>query len=671
MEARIKELRKEIAAHDYRYYVLADPVISDYEYDILFKELQKLEAAHPDLITSDSPTQRVGNDLTKKFLPYTHSVPMLSLANTYSVGELHDFDRRVREGLPSGEIPSYMVEFKIDGVSINLLYRDGYLVTAATRGDGVTGEDVTANVRTIRSVPLSVSLPDKSAVPPEFEVRGEIFMERASFTKMNEEQSQKGEKLFANPRNATAGTIKLQDPRIVASRPLQIYVYSLLAAERSDTTQQENLQLLKEMGFRVNPLSRLCASIEEVLTVVSEFEQKRDELPYEIDGAVIKVNSIRQQAILGSIAKSPRWAVAFKFKAKEATTRLHAITWQVGRTGAVTPVAELDPVLLAGSTISRATLHNIDEIARKDIRVGDIVTIEKGGDVIPKVSGVVLEKRPEGSVATLPPEQCPDCGEPLWKPEAEVALYCTNGECPAQIKGRIEHFASRGAMDIEGLGEAMVDRFVELGLLKTVADIYTLHDSSHIIMNLEGFGRKSAENLLAAIEKSKEQPFRKVLFALGIRYVGAGVAKKLADHFLSIDALEKASEEEIAAVYEIGPSISRSVTRFFSDPHNRHIIAALKQAGLQFSQEAVLISENFFNGKTFVLTGTLASVTREEAGAAIQKLGGKVSSSVSKKTDYVIAGAQAGSKLEKAEALGVKVMNEEEFLTRLKSMEAS
>ena len=669
MEKRIKELRKEIAAHDYRYYVLADPEISDFQYDILFRELLDLEAAHPEFITPDSPTQRVGNDLTKKFLPYTHSVPMLSLANTYSIGELKDFDRRVREGLPAGEVPSYVVEYKIDGVSINLRYEGGVLVNAATRGDGVTGEDVTANVKTIRSVPLRVITKDDTVIPQVFEARGEIFMEREAFAKMNLDQAEKGEKLFANPRNATAGTIKLQDPRIVASRPLQIFVYSLLSAEIPETTQESNLAFLRKMGFRINPNNRVCASINEVLAIVEEFEKKRDELPYEIDGAVIKVNSIRQQAMLGAIAKSPRWAVAYKFKAKEATTRLHAITWQVGRTGAVTPVAELEPVLLAGSTISRATLHNMDEIARKDIRVGDTVTIEKGGDVIPKVTGVVLEKRPGGSDATVPPVGCPDCGEPLWKPEDEVALYCTNGECPAQIKGRIEHFASRGAMDIEGLGEAMVDRFVDLGLLKTVADIYALHDSAHSIMNLEGFGRKSAENLLAAIEKSKEQPFKKVLFALGIRYVGAGVAKKLADHFLTIEALEKASEEEIAAVYEIGPSISRSVTQFFSDPHNRHIVATLKSAGLQFSQEAVQITENFFSSKTFVLTGTLESVTREEAGAAIQKLGGKVSSSVSKKTDYVIAGAQAGSKLEKAAALGVKVMNEEEFLTRIKSVE--
>ena len=667
VEKRIQKLREEIEKYDYYYYVLAQPLISDEEYDKLYKELEKLEAENPHLITPDSPTQRVGKDLTKEFKPVNHLVPMLSLANTYDEQDVYDFDRRVHEGLPANEKVEYVVEYKIDGASVSLRYIDGKLFTAATRGDGTVGEEITNNVKTIKAVPLKIKKPAGTKYKlNDFEARGEIYMNISDFEALNREREKNGEKLFANPRNSAAGTLKLQNPQIVASRKLNIFLYSLISLEDEFQSQSENLELLKQMGFRVNPDYRVCKNIEEVLQVCKEFEEKRDTLEYEIDGAVIKVNSIRQQNILGSIAKSPRWAVAYKFKAKQAFTYVRDIVWQVGRTGAVTPVAELEPVRLAGSTISRATLHNYDEIKRKDIRVGDKVVIEKGGDVIPKVVAVITEERKSSSKPTKPPERCPVCKSKLYKPEDEVALYCENPECPAQIKARLIHFASRGAMDIEGLGEALVDLFVEKGFLKTFSDIYELKNHRDELIQIERLGEKSVDNLLNAIEKSKSQPFEKVLFALGIRYVGAGVAQKLAEHFGSIDALINASEEEILSVYEIGPSISRSVKQFFSDKHNLELIEKLKKAGLNFSSEQKKpVKDNFFKDKTFVLTGTLSSFSRDEAAARIKRLGGKVASSVSKNTDYVIAGEKAGSKLDKAKSLGVNILNEEEFLKLL------
>lgn len=667
VEKKIQKLREEIEKYDYHYYVLAQPLISDEEYDKLYKELEKLESKNPHLITPDSPTQRVGKDLTKEFKPVNHLAPMLSLANTYDEQDVYDFDRRVREGLPANEIVEYVVEYKIDGASISLRYIDGKLFTAATRGDGTVGEEITNNVKTIKAVPLKIKKPAGTKYKlNDFEARGEIYMNIADFEALNREREKNGEKLFANPRNSAAGTLKLQNPQTVASRKLNIFLYSLISLEDEFQSQSENLELLKQMGFRVNPDYRVCKNIEEVLQVCKEFEEKRDRLEYEIDGAVIKVNSIRQQNILGSIAKSPRWAVAYKFKAKQAFTYVRDIVWQVGRTGAVTPVAELEPVRLAGSTISRATLHNYDEIKRKDIRIGDKVVIEKGGDVIPKVVAVITEERKSNSTTTKSPERCPVCNSKLYKPEDEVALYCENPECPAQIKGRLIHFASRGAMDIEGLGEALVDLFVEKGFLKTFSDIYELKNHRDELIQIERLGEKSVDNLLTAIEKSKSQPFEKVLFALGIRYVGAGVAQKLVEHFGSIDALINASEEEILSIYEIGPSISKSVKQFFSDKHNLELIEKLKKAGLNFSSEQKSpVKDNFFKDKTFVLTGTLFSFSRDEAAARIKKLGGKVASAVSKNTDYVIAGEKAGSKLDKAKSLGVKILNEEEFLKLL------
>lgn len=671
VEKKIKELREKINQHDYRYYVLAEPLISDLEYDKLVKELEKLENENPHLITPDSPTQRVGKDLTKEFKPVAHKVPMLSLANTYDEQDLYDFDRRVKEALPDNEKVEYVVEYKIDGASVSLNYVNGYLKTAATRGDGLVGEEITTNVKTIRSVPLCIEIPQNLRYKlKDFEVRGEIFMKIKDFEKLNREREEAGEKLFANPRNSTAGTLKLQDPRIVAKRNLNIFVYSLISLDEQLESQEENLKLLKQLGFKVNPEYKVCKSIEEVLTFCNKLEQKRDLLDYEIDGAVIKVNSVKQQNILGSIAKSPRWAVAYKFKAKQAFTKLKDIVWQVGRTGAVTPVAELEPVKLAGSTISRATLHNIDEIKRKDIRVGDTVIIEKGGDVIPKIVTVVLEDRPSKSKPTLPPDNCPVCGSKLVHPQDEVALYCENPECSAQIKARLIHFASRGAMDIEGLGEALIDLFVEKGFIKHFSDIYKLKNKREELIKIERLGEKSVDNLLKSIEKSKEQPFHKVLFAIGIRYVGSGAAQKIANHFGDINSLMSASEDEISSIYEIGPSISKSIKNFFSNKNNVHIVEELKSAGLNFKSDfRKEIKNTALTNKTFVLTGTLSSLTREEASAKILKLGGKVTSSVSKNTDYVIAGEKAGSKLTKAEKLGVKILNEEEFIRLLNENE--
>jgi DNA ligase (NAD+) len=666
IEKQIDELRKIVREHDYRYNILADPIIGDEEYDRLVKELEMLEAEHPELITPDSPTQRVSKDLTKDFKPIKHKIPMLSLANTYNEKELFDFDRKVRSGLPDGEKVEYIVEPKIDGASVSINYVNGYLKTAATRGDGVIGEEITTNVKTIKSVPLKLQKPDSIKYQLiDFEARGEIFMKIKDFMNLNREREERQEKLFANPRNSAAGTLKMQDPKIVVKRPLNIFLYMLISTEEEFDSQFENLKILKELNFNVNPEHKLCENIDKALQACRELEKKRESLEYEIDGAVIKVNSIKQQKILGSIAKSPRWAVAFKFKAKQAFTTINKIIWQVGRTGAVTPVAELEPVFLSGSTISRATLHNYNEIKRKDIHIGDRVVVEKGGDVIPKVVAVILRERKHKGKPEKPPANCPVCDTPLYKPEGEVAYYCENTECPAQIKGRIEHFASRGAMDIEGLGESLIELFVEKGFLRTYADIYYLKDKREELITIDRIGEKSVDNLFNAIEESAKQPFEKVLFALGIRYVGAGAARKLAEHFLSIDSLINASDEEILEVQEIGPSICGSVREFFSNEKNINIIKKLKERGLNFQSEKKSSVNSFFTNKTFVLSGALSNFSREDAGVKIIALGGKVTSSVSKKTDYVLAGESAGSKLDKAKKLGVKILLEKDFINYL------
>jgi DNA ligase (NAD+) len=672
IEKEIKTLREMINSHDYMYHVLVDPIISDVEYDSLLKKLEKLESAHPEFITKDSPTQRVGQDLTKEFNPVQHKIPMLSLANTYNEKELYDFDRRIREALADDEKVEYIVEFKIDGASVSLNYINGVLNTAATRGDGTVGEEITNNVRTMKTIPLRLHYNKSTRYKlNDIEVRGEIFMNIKDFEKLNKERERKGERLFANPRNSSAGTLKMQDPREVARRPLNNFTYTLISPGDNLKTHEENLKILIKLGFKINQNYAKCNSIERVIETCRKFELMRDELDYDIDGAVIKVNSLAQQEILGSIAKSPRWAVAFKFKAKQVFTRINKIVWQVGRTGAVTPVAELEPVLLAGSTISRATLHNMDEIRRKDIREGDKVVIEKGGDVIPKIVAVVLSDRKKGSKKVRAPQKCPVCKSRLFNPESEVAYYCEDTECAAQIKGRIEHFASRGAMDIEGLGEALIDIFVERKFLISYADIYHFYQMRKKLVAIERLGEKSIDNLLTAIEESKKKPFDKVLFAIGIRYVGVGVARKLAYNLKSIDKLINTSEERLVEIEDIGESIARSVKQFFSNRMNLKIIDRLKAAGLNFKlkeEKTRQVKENFFSGKTFVLTGKLQKYSREEAGEYIERLGGKLTSSISKNTNFLIAGEKAGSKLNKAKDLGIDVLSENDMLRYFKEV---
>ncbi len=660
---RAEHLRKELHDHDYRYYVLAEPSIADEKYDRLMRELQDLETRYPALRTPDSPTQRVGGQPTKEFGAVVHDPPMLSLANTYSEEEIRDFDRRVRELLEVGDEPAYVAELKFDGVAIALTYRDGVLVRGATRGDGTQGDDITNNLRTVRSLPLQVRAREKGLL--DFEVRGEAFMHRKDFDAMNAQRASGGEKTFINPRNATAGTLKMQDPKVVAARPVRMYAYYLSSAGKGRTSHAANLGILRRLGFPVNEHTRTCTTIDEVIAFWKRWEQRRDTLPYDIDGVVIKVDSLAQQDRLGTIAKSPRWAVAFKFASRKAETRLNGILIQVGRVGTVTPVAELEPVFVGGTTVARATLHNIDYITSLDLRVGDTVIVEKGGDVIPKISGIVAAKRPRGTAPFVMPKTCPACGERIYRSDDEANYFCENSECPAQVRGRIEHFASRGAMDIEGLGEAAVEQLVSLGLAKNIADLYALRDRKKQLVALERWGEKSTQNLLDAIEASKKQPFHRVLFGLGIRHVGAGVAKVLAASFPSIGALQDATEEELRSTSQVGPTIAESIVHFFADKHNRDTVRRLTNAGCTMSA-AVARRGKALKGKSFVLTGTLPGRTREEATALIEEHGGTVSSSVSKNTSYVLAGDAAGSKLAKARSLGVKVIDEADLLRMLK-----
>jgi len=661
---KISDLKSKIREYDYHYYVLSKSKISDFKYDKIYKKLIDLENNYPQLITPDSPTQRVGSDLTKNFPSIEHNTPMLSLSNSYEENDLLEFDKRIKNMLGIDEDIEYVAELKIDGASISIIYKNGILNKATTRGDGFVGEEVTTNIKTIRSIPLSVSS-SEIEIPNQFEVRGEVFMEVGQFRKFNELREKEGLKTFANPRNSSAGTLKLQDPKAVASRPLDIFVYYLLSEEKSFTHHYYNLEFLRKIGFKTNNNAKLCSGINEVIDYCRHWDTKRSELPYEIDGVVVKVNNINYQTELGNIAKSPRWAIAFKFAAQRTKTSLTNIIWQVGRTGAVTPVAELEPVFLAGSTISRATLHNRDEIQRKDIRIGDTVFIEKGGDVIPKIIEVDFSKRNGQTEKTAIPEKCPECGEKLIFPEDEVAIYCINPICPAQIKGQIEHFSSRGAMDIEGLGKSLIDQFVDLKFLESYVDIYKLKEKREKLISIERLGEKSVDNLLEAIEESKQKPFEKVMFALGIRYVGAGVAKKISYEFKSIDKIIKAGKEEIENVNEIGPSIATSLVEFFSDKKNIDIINKLMGAGLNFHISEGKDVDQSLREKTFVLTGSLNNFTREEAKAEIEKRGGRVVGSVSKKTDYVLGGENAGSKLEKAKQLNISVINENEFISLL------
>lgn len=657
---RIQLLREELRQHDYRYYVLSQPTVSDFDYDALMKELTELELRYPDLITPDSPSQRVGGEPTKEFPSVIHDIPMLSLANTYSDEELFDFDRRVASILGS-EPYRYVTELKIDGVAISLLYRDGFFIRGATRGDGVQGDEITNNLKTIRSIPLKVK--SGRGFPRSFEVRGEIYMTKIDFEKMNEERMNNGEKLFVNARNSTSGTLKMQDPKAVAQRKLRMFTYFLRTEDVQLQSHYKNLTMLTTLGFVVNEHSRLCRTIQDVKKFCDEWANRRASLPYDIDGVVIKVDSLRQQEELGAVAKSPRWAIAFKYPAQKMETALKSITLQVGRIGTITPVAELEPVFVGGTTVSRATLHNEDYIRELDVRVGDTVVVEKGGDVIPKVSGVNLKLRGKKSTPFSFPVRCPECNAKIFRPQGEAAYYCENFECPAQVRGRIEHFAHRRAMNIEGLGEAVIDLLVTKGLIHNIADLYELKKDS--IASLERMGEKSAQNLIDGIEASKQLPFQRLLFGIGIRFVGEGVAKLLAAEFPSFDMLQRASREELESVEGIGPRIAESVVRFFQDKHSLQLIRRLTKAGLRTASEKKKTVRSSISGKTFVLTGSLESMSRDEAKEKIESLGGKSSSSVSKKTDYVIVGAEAGSKLQKAIELGVKTIDEKEFLALL------
>ncbi|MFP4543392.1 MAG: NAD-dependent DNA ligase LigA [Candidatus Kapaibacterium sp.] len=665
---RIEELRGLIRRYDHAYYTEAEPLISDREYDMLFKELQGLESSYPDLITPDSPTQRVGSEPLKGFESVKHEVPMLSLSNTYSREELLEFDRRVREGLGHEKF-SYFTELKFDGVAISITYKDGMLSMAATRGDGYTGDNITLNAKTIRQLPLQVNeLKIGDTALKNFEVRGEVYMNEDDFLKINKKREEAGEKIYANPRNLTAGTLKLLDPAMLAQRPLRIVTYYLRTDDIRLISQKENFHYLKEMGLPVSEYSEHCATIDDVFTFIDKWNEKRALLPFQIDGIVVKVNELNYQEELGFIARSPRWAIAYKFEAEQAETTLNAITLQVGRVGTVTPVAELEPVFLAGSTISRASLYNEDYIKAKDIRVGDRVIIEKGGDVIPKVSGVLMDKRPAESQPFQFPDVCPcEIKSQLQRPAGEANYFCNHPECPWQLRRRIEHFASRNGMYIEGLGEKVVAQLVQLGLLKNVADIYRLHEHKDELLILERWGEKSVDNLLTAIEKSKEQPFRKVLYSIGIRFIGEGGARILEENFANIEELMHATKDELIAINEIGEKMADSIVHFFNDEKELEIIARLKNAGLNFERvETAPAGELKLSGLTFVFTGELESMSRREAAQKAVEMGAKETKSVSGKTDFVVVGENPGSKYAKALKLGVKVLNEQDFLDMIK-----
>jgi DNA ligase (NAD+) len=661
LQERIEALREKIRHHEHLYYVLDASEISDAEFDVLMNELKRLEAEHPDLVTPDSPTQRVGGKPREGFTKVRHSSPMLSLDNTYSEDELRAWERRVHE-LSGRKDVEYVCELKLDGMSLALHYEDGRLVRGITRGDGTTGEDVTLNVRTVRSIPLSVPRDrlKKAGIPANFEVRGEMLMPIAAFKKMNEERERKGLSLFANPRNATAGTVRQLEPSITAQRRLDYFTYMLLENGRTYFDRHsETLEALEAAGFKVNRTRKLARSFEEVWSFIEQEETRREELPYEIDGIVVKVDRTALQEELGYTGKAPRWAIAYKYAARAGVTKLENVRWQVGRTGKLTPVAELVPVAIGGTTVRNATLHNMDEIERLGVKIGDWVEVERGGDVIPKVTKVIKdEKHPRGREKIEAPEKCPVCGTKVVRIEGEADHRCVNANCPAKLRETILHFASRGVMNIDGMGEALVNQLTERGLVRNVADIYKL--SKKDLLGLERFADKSAQNILNEIENSKRLPLERVIYGLGIRFVGERTAQFLAEHFGSMEALEKASIEELQDVDEVGPRIAESIAEFFSVAANRKLVERLREAGLTLTGEKKKRGTQLA-GKTFVLTGTLSHYTRDEAKKLIEDAGGKVTGSVSKKTDYVVAGSDAGSKLDKAKELGVKTIGEQDL----------
>jgi DNA ligase (NAD+) len=654
---RTEKLRKEIEEHNHNYYILNKPVISDFEYDLLLNELETLEKKFPELITEDSPTHKVGSDITSEFRQFEHRYPMLSLGNTYSEEELREFNARVEKA--AGPVPEYVCELKFDGASISITYRSGVLFRALTRGDGTRGDDVTLNIRTIRSIPEEIT---GDNVPDEFVMRGEILMPKAVFERLNEERAKEDIAQFANPRNAASGTLKLLDPRIVASRDLDCMFYFLLADELPHDTHYENLMRAKKWGFRVSDSIRLCSNIDDVIRFISYWESEREKLPFGIDGVVIKVNSLALQEELGFTAKSPRWAIAYKYKAEQVSTKLLSVSFQVGRTGNITPVANLEPVFLAGSTVKRATLHNEDQIALLDLHNNDIVYVEKGGEIIPKIVGVDHSFRNEGSRKITFISKCPECGTALVKNEGEANHFCPNYlHCPPQLKGRIEHFISRKAMDIDGLGEETVDLLFNKGLIRNYADLYELRTEQ--LVPLERLGEKSALNIIKSIKSSLTVPYSRVLFALGIRHVGETVAKTIAAKFRSIDDLIKADYEQFTSTYEIGPKIASSIISFFADEGNILIINRLKSHGIKFAGEEESTVSEKLKGRSIVISGVFRKHTRDEYKEIIEKNGGKNSTSLSGSTSFILAGEDMGpSKKEKASELGIPLMSENDFL---------
>ncbi|MFY9949019.1 MAG: NAD-dependent DNA ligase LigA [Candidatus Sulfotelmatobacter sp.] len=663
VEKKIEALREKIRQHEYLYYVLDQPEISDAEFDKLMRQLKDLEAEHPELLSADSPTQRVGGKPREGFVKVRHSSPMLSLDNTYNEDELRDWERRVHELSGRKEV-DYVCELKLDGMSLALIYEDGKLVRGTTRGDGTVGEDVTLNVRTVRSVPLSISKEKlkKAGIPPNFEVRGELLMPTAAFKKVNEERERNGLPTFANPRNFTAGTVRQLDANITAERRMDYFPYILLENGRTYFDRHwKTLDALDAAGFKVNQNRKLVHSIDEAWTFIRQWEEKRESLPYEIDGIVLKVDRTALQDELGFTGKAPRWAIAYKYAARAGITKLEDIRVQVGRTGKLTPVAMLAPVLIGGTTVRNATLHNMDEIERLGVKIGDWVQVERGGDVIPKIAKVIDDKehpRPRDLKDFEMPKKCPVCGTEIVRTEGEVDYRCVNANCPAKLRETILHFASRGIMNIDGMGDALVSQLTERGLVKNVADIYKLTKAD--LLSLERMGDKSAQNILDEIENSKKLPLERVIYGLGIRMVGERTAQFLAEHFGSMEALQNAGLEELQNVNEVGPRIAESIVEFFGIAANRKLVERLREAGLTLSGQKKQRGTKLA-GKTFVLTGTLAHFTRDEAKRMIEDAGGKVTGSVSKKTDYVVAGADAGSKLDKAKELGVAVIDEKEM----------
>lgn len=665
IEARIRQLREEIEGHNYRYYVLDAPSIPDAEFDKLFRELQQLEADHPQLLTPDSPTQRVGAKPLEAFSEVAHRLPMLSLNNAFEDEDVAAFDRRVREGLEAAGEVEYATEPKFDGLAISLTYENGVLVRGATRGDGFTGEDVITNLKTVKSIPLRLAAPNPPAL---LEVRGEVLMLKADFDKLNAHQRAKGEKEFANPRNAAAGSLRQLDSRITANRRLTFFAYGVGAVEGVELppTHKETMDWLEALHYPVSKERALVRGVDGLLAYYRGIGEKRPSLPYDIDGVVYKVNDLKAQEQLGFVSRAPRWAIAHKFPAEEAMTELLGIDVQVGRTGALTPVARLAPVFVGGVTVTNATLHNEDEIRRKDVRIGDTVIVRRAGDVIPEVVAVVPEKRPILAPEFIMPKTCPVCGSHVVRAEDEAVARCTGGlYCPAQLKQAIWHFASRRALDIEGLGEKLVDQLVEQEWVKTPADLFRL--GMNTLANLERMAEKSAQNLLDALDKSKRTTLARFIYALGIRNVGEATAKDLARHFGSLDALMAADAERLRQVPDVGPVVADSIAQFFAEAHNREVIAQLRELGVEWAegQGVPVASSGGLAGKTFVLTGTLPNMSRDEAKEKIEAAGGKVSGSVSKKTDYVVAGAEPGSKFTKAQELGVTILDEAGLLALL------